>query len=272
MHWVIYENITCSVGKRIPQHIQTALYIDFPALLLLLMPFFLFEHLAFRWFLKVHSIVRGQTTTLGGSVRACLTQLSGFLPKIRHHGVLLNEHAEICIHLLSSNNTHGKDYGLYLLHTICWPKLIFKFLFNLHSWELFSLSPHLLWTLYIGVKYLVYHISIHATKCDWFSTKKVRAACLKVLTTDLIYPAFPNIALRYQEIIVIITLHFPKARMVPGVQQTSKIWITKFINSRFVFQIVKRFVQDREYFSQRPTVSVICYSVYYIMLWGLTGC
>lgn len=118
MHWVIYENITWSVGKRIPQHIQTTLYIEFPVLLLLLMPFFLFEHLAFRWFLKVHGIVRGQTTKLGDTVWACLTQLSGFQPKIRYHWVLLNVHAEICIHLLSWNNSHGKDYGLYCMQSV----------------------------------------------------------------------------------------------------------------------------------------------------------
>lgn len=31
---VIHENISCSVAKRIPQHIWNAVYIDFPALCL----------------------------------------------------------------------------------------------------------------------------------------------------------------------------------------------------------------------------------------------
>lgn len=117
MQWVIYENITCSVVKRIPRYIWTALYIDFPVLCLLLMPFFPSEPLAFRRFLKVHGIVRGQKTTSGDTVHTCLAQLSGFQPRMRHHGVLLKER-EICICLLSSKNTHGKDCGLYLLYTV----------------------------------------------------------------------------------------------------------------------------------------------------------
>lgn len=101
--YLIHENITCSVVKRISWHIYGALDIDFPALCLLLMSFFS----VWAAGLQVVPESPPYRQRAGSSIRRRREHLFSAVLMLQplNHGVLKKKKAEICIRSLSSENT-----------------------------------------------------------------------------------------------------------------------------------------------------------------------
>lgn len=107
--YLIHENITCSVVKRISWHIYGALDIDFPALCLLLMSFFSVWAAGLRmapesppYRQRAGSSIRRHREHLF-SAALMLSPLNKGSWGVR---VFKKKKAEICIRSLSSENTH----------------------------------------------------------------------------------------------------------------------------------------------------------------------